>query len=185
MTSRPQKCPDSFFIVVFLFSRHSSSSFFFKRASSSLFFLSFSSLRLNASSNRPSSRIVSSTFFCRNSASPLPNRRTNADDCSLHLRCVSRAPSAKASSSSSLEGRRRERERAYDDFWSSKVSKSFLYLEMMMKSVCVLTLMKEDTVVSLCVLLLPPHHHRIMLLFSPRRPTTLFKSDYDDDDFCG
>ena len=104
MTSRPQKCPDSFFVVVFLFSRHSSSSFFFKRASSSLFFLSFSSFRLNASSNRPSSRIVSSTFFCRNSASPLPNRRTNADDCSLHLRCVSRAPSAKASSSSSLEG---------------------------------------------------------------------------------
>ena len=53
----------------------------------------------------------------------------------------------------------------------------------MMKSVRVLTLMKEDTVVSLCVLLLPPHHHRILRLFSPRRPTkTLFKSDYDDDD---
>ena len=35
VTSRPQKCPDSFFIVVFLFSRHSSSSFF---DASSLFF---------------------------------------------------------------------------------------------------------------------------------------------------
>lgn len=157
MTSRPQKCPDSFVVLVFLFSRHSSSSFFFKRASSSLFFLSFSSLRLNASSNRPSSRIVSSTFFCRNSASPLPNRRTNADDCSLHLRCVSRAPSAKASSSSSLEGTTGKRARI-----RFLVVQSFVIFISRDDEKCVLTLMKED-VVSLCVLLLPPHHHRMLL----------------------
>ena len=168
MTSRPQKFPDSFF-VVFLFSGHSSSSFF---DASSLFFLSFSSLRLNASSNRPSSRIVSSTFFCQNSASPLPNRRTNADDCSLHLRCVSRAPSAKASSSSSLEGTtgKRARIRLGARFL---VVQSFVIFISRDDEKCVLTLMKED--VSLCTTTptTPPPN-------ATPTATTTPKSDDDD-----